>query len=355
MRLLYVSGTYYPAAGGAEISMHTFLKEAVKRGYDTLVATDLEKKCSGTCSLEYGGVKIININHNMREEELSKIVDSYKPEWLITQLMWSDIALKIANERKIRSILRFCKVPAYLDITEGSEFSPTHILVVSDYVSDYVMRNWNRQSVVIPPPIETANVISQGEDKKYITMFNPNIKKGGDIFREIALKMGDHYFATVSGWDILKNGDNTDSEIIKRLCESLRIKYKGQKLDDISFGDVKNVKRFSYTSDVSKIYAKTRVLCIPSQWQEAFGRVSIEAMANSIPVLGSNVGGLAEIVRSGGVLINNFKDPDEWVKELKKLDDIEEYERIAKKGRLYMKHNYDYNAICNKFFEVLNN
>ncbi|MBU2441515.1 MAG: glycosyltransferase family 4 protein [Nanoarchaeota archaeon] len=352
---MYVSGTYYPAAGGAEISMHTFLKGAVRRGYDTLVATSLEQKGSAVCSLEYDGVKIININHNTREEELSKIVDSYKPELLITQLMWSDIALKVANERKIKSILRFCKIPAYLDISEGSEFSPTSILVVSDYVRDYVMKNWNRQSIVIHPPIETENVISQGEDRIYITMFNPNIKKGGDFFREIALRMGNHYFATVSGWDILKNGDKTDTEIIRRLCESLRIKYTGQKLDDISFDGVKNVKKFSYTSDVSKIYAKTRVLCIPSQWQEAFGRVSIEAMVNSIPVVGSNVGGLAEIVRGGGVLINNSKDPDEWVQELRKLDDTEEYERIAKKGKLYVEHNYDYNAICNKFFEVINN
>ena len=44
MNLLYVSGTYYPAAGGAEIGMHILLKEAVKRGHDTLVATDLWKK-----------------------------------------------------------------------------------------------------------------------------------------------------------------------------------------------------------------------------------------------------------------------------------------------------------------------
>ncbi len=354
MKLLYVSGTYYPAAGGAEISMHTFLKEAVKRGHNALVATDLGKINSGNSSIEYCGVKVTGLNHDFREVELSKILDSFQPDWIITQLMWSDVALKIANENRIKSILRFCKIPAYLDISRDSEFSPTHVMVVSDYVREYVAENWNRESIVIPPPIELGAVIASDEnDKQFITMFNPNLKKGGEIFREVALRMPDHHFAGVSGWDILKKGEETDTEIVRRLCDSLRIEYKGQRLDDVSLDDLKNVRKFIYTNNVSEIYAQTRILCIPSQWQEAFGRVSIEGMANSIPVLGSNVGGLAEIVQKGGILITDFKNPDAWVEELKRLDNPEVYGEIAQKGRSYVERSYNYTTVCDNFFRII--
>jgi len=186
----------------------------------------------------------------------------------------------------------------------------------------------------------------------YITMFNPNIKKGGSVFKDIASRMPNHLFAVVSGWDILKKGNTIDPEIVKRLCESLRIQYSGQNLDDISFGELQNVRKFPFTENVSEIYARSRIVCIPSQWQEAFGRVSIEAMANSIPVLGSNVGGLSDIVQSGGILIRDFMNPVAWVEELKKLDNAEEYNVVAAKGKQYIEDSYDCNTICNNLFEV---
>jgi glycosyltransferase involved in cell wall biosynthesis len=41
------------------------------------------------------------------------------------------------------------------------------------------------------------------------------------------------------------------------------------------------------------------VLLVPSLWREPFGRVCIEAFAAGVPVMASNIGGLAEVVKEG--------------------------------------------------------
>jgi hypothetical protein len=204
MKLLYVSGTYYPAAGGAEISMHTFLKEAKKRGHDILVLTDLKRQDANGSSLDFEGITVHGIEHAEREEKIRETIHSFKPDKVLTQLLWSDVTLKIANEMGVESILRFCKVPSYLDITAQSQHAPSKILVVSEFVKEYVHEQWQRDSYVIPPPIDLKHIHVSSNTKKYITMFNPNPKKGGSVFKEIVKALPEYEFAIVKGWISLR-------------------------------------------------------------------------------------------------------------------------------------------------------
>lgn len=43
-------------------------------------------------------------------------------------------------------------------------------------------------------------------------------------------------------------------------------------------------------------FALTRILVVPSVWEEPFGRVAAEAMINAIPALVSNRGSLPQVV-----------------------------------------------------------
>jgi Glycosyl transferases group 1 len=45
-----------------------------------------------------------------------------------------------------------------------------------------------------------------------------------------------------------------------------------------------------------EIYSSTSLLLMPSQWEEAFGRVALEACANGIPVVVSKIEGIPEAV-----------------------------------------------------------
>ncbi len=51
---------------------------------------------------------------------------------------------------------------------------------------------------------------------------------------------------------------------------------------------------------------KASIIVIPSIWEEPFGLVAAEAMANGIAIIASDVGGLPEIINSNGILIKNI-------------------------------------------------
>lgn len=54
-----------------------------------------------------------------------------------------------------------------------------------------------------------------------------------------------------------------------------------------------------WTSDVRPYYAAMDLLAMPSVESDTFGRVSIEAQAFGVPVLGSNIGGIPETLSPG--------------------------------------------------------
>ena len=55
--------------------------------------------------------------------------------------------------------------------------------------------------------------------------------------------------------------------------------------------------------DMRPIYKQTRLLLVPSQWKEAWGRVVVEAQFSGIPEIASDVGGLAQNVSDAGRLL----------------------------------------------------
>jgi glycosyltransferase involved in cell wall biosynthesis len=71
--------------------------------------------------------------------------------------------------------------------------------------------------------------------------------------------------------------------------------------------------------DTRDLLARSRLVLVPSQWEEPFGRIAVEAMANDIPVLASWTGGLREIVGRTALAVRRFRDPDAWDAALRVL------------------------------------
>lgn len=61
-------------------------------------------------------------------------------------------------------------------------------------------------------------------------------------------------------------------------------------------------------------------LAVPSQWMETGPMVALEAFAAGIPVIGANLGGVAELVQDGinGLLID-ANSPDGWLETLRRI------------------------------------
>ncbi len=65
------------------------------------------------------------------------------------------------------------------------------------------------------------------------------------------------------------------------------------------------------------------VLAVPSQWMETGPLVVLEAFAAGVPVLGSALGGIAELVSDAvnGLLVADFRSPRAWAEALTRLCD----------------------------------
>ena len=358
MKLLYISGTYCPAFGGAELSIHELLKGVQsKHRVDVLVVTDKKYTNGIIQKTKYDGIDLYGIEHENRIESIECILSDYSPDIIFTQLMWSNIALCYGKRNKIPTVYRVCSVPLEIDLSYNSDHSPSHMIAVSDYVKRYIEEEFGRNSTLLHPAINLNKVranISAPFYNEFITMFNPITKKGGKIFRELCKLLPDEKFAVVPGWGHLKNQDGKFNEkYIERIVTSLGKKYVGQIPEEVDFSDLNNVTILSPNHDVAKIYERTRILCVPSQWEEAFGRVAIEAFSNGIPVLGSDVGGLREIVASGGILVKEYRNPVEWEKHLKKLKDHGVYEEVSKKGLEFVNREYHLEDIVFEFYKTL--
>jgi len=352
MKVMYICGMYCPSHGGAEISMYSLLrcfKEDID--WDVAAVTDSRYESTKTNDL-FNKVRIEAVNHNMRLGEIEQLILGFNPDVILTQLMWSDIALKLAKKYKIPSIMRVCKIPMNLDLSIGSECSPTAIIATSNIVKNYVKKNWNREVTIIMPLVETKDYIISNEefspaDNEYIVMFNPLVRKGGEIFKEIAKRLPNKKFGTVLGWSSLKENplsNKFSSEYIQRINESEGSSYDGSLPSYIDFSNCSNVEIFKPEDDARVIYKKTKILLVPSQWEEAFGRVAIEGMVNGIPVIGSDVGGLKESIGNGGILLDK-SDIKEWIKEILKFDNRDYYNQMSKKAKDWVRKNYSESKI----------
>jgi glycosyltransferase involved in cell wall biosynthesis len=66
---------------------------------------------------------------------------------------------------------------------------------------------------------------------------------------------------------------------------------------ELGVGD--RVHFLGYVADPSSLYAAAHVALVPSLWNEAFGRVVVEAMGQGVPVIATAVGGMQELFDHG--------------------------------------------------------
>jgi glycosyltransferase involved in cell wall biosynthesis len=72
--------------------------------------------------------------------------------------------------------------------------------------------------------------------------------------------------------------------------------YKARILDAIDENHLRDsVHLLGYREDLTPLYEVINVLVVPSR-SEPFGRVVIEAMVQGVPCIGSNAGGIPEII-----------------------------------------------------------
>ena len=114
-----------------------------------------------------------------------------------------------------------------------------------------------------------------------------------DAIKAIAVKYPDWSFSLIGSFRL---GENTNKnfysqQIIKKM------KAIGSQAQFYGFKDQEFVEEKMKSASI---------VVIPSIWEEPFGLVAAEAMSNGACIIASKVGGIVEIIKDNGILINNI-------------------------------------------------
>lgn len=336
MRLLYASERPpFPFfQGGAARSAHYLMSTLVKDYRVECLAIGSknfdQSQCQWGCPKpdEYGALGVSDLIHDGDDSisiqcgyrvqlisdfrsSLLTVIDDFAPDVIWTQLDGVENITQTARKRGTKTLLYLRDAEDAPTMLKSLAAAGVCIVCNSQFMAERVKRITGKAAHVIYPSLDVT-FDTKGDPQGYITMINPNRVKGIDIFLEIARLLPAERFLLVESWTL-------SGPSLEALMNKLRV--------------LPNVRFQRRVPDVQEIYRQTKLLLVPSVWEEAFGRVVIEAQSCKIPVIASQRGGLSEAVGDGGLCIQDYLNPHAWVLAIQNvLTNLDSYETLAKQA-----------------------
>jgi glycosyltransferase involved in cell wall biosynthesis len=154
-----------------------------------------------------------------------------------------------------------------------------HAFTCSQFLTDVYRDKVGLLSTPIEPPIDWSAVVAPSEARAFVTFVNPSLHKGLLLFARLADMLGSR---------------RPDIPVLV-----VQSGHSGGSLNAISGLDFSKYPQIMAAPPVptpADYFALTRLLVVPSVWEEPFGRVAAEAMINAIPPLVSDRGSLPHVV-----------------------------------------------------------
>jgi glycosyltransferase involved in cell wall biosynthesis len=298
--LCFVHGYPPDHNAGAEWMLHSINKFLISRGHEVKVMTKGNVLVS-----QQNGRKIhtkLDSGHTFEGVDVSRVgVAMYGPLF-----RWADVVITHLDQAgKAMNLCRGYEKPL-VHLMHNTHHND--VLYRINPQNNYVVYNaeWNKKaskyinkSYVLYPPVnyEDYEVKVRGKNITLINCFEP---KGGNFLVSLAKELPDYNFLGVLG----AYGDQV-------------------------IGKSKNLKYEDNTPDIKKVYAKSRIVLMPSSY-ESWGRVAVEAMSSGIPVIAHPTPGLKESLGDAGLFAHRDHIGD-WVKIIKELDDPKYYKEVSEK------------------------
>ena len=210
------------------------------------------------------------------------------------------------------------------------------------------------ESTALPLPLEMEDVLAPEREPIFVTMINPSPEKGLMVVARIA-----------------------EEVCVRRpRVAMLVIESRGSagKLAGAALAGGFDLRRHENmltspaVAQPAAIYAGTRLLLVPSVWEEPAGRVVAEALVNGIPPLVSDRGGLAEVANGGGFVLPipaevtpqtqfpvDARMVEPWVETILRLTDDDEFYRQSSARALAAGNLYRRDLLAARYVEFFRN
>ena len=273
--------------------------------------------------------------------------ENFQPDVLLTYggYVSNFVAGQYAMMRGRKSVL-FAASDSY---SQPGDFVHVNMVIsVSQALTAKLSRATTLPIVNLKSLVRRADALCENRTPAYITFINPTLAKGLKLAAALAV-------------ECQRRG---------RPYQFLFVESRGTRAtalrDCPELAGCTNVTFAQNTANVLAIYEQTRVILYPSVWYETAGRVLLEATANDIPVLASNVGGIAEMLDGAGYLLDPSPEMlekwgtpppsaylEQWLAVLDRLHDDPSEMADAVKRAEDARGRYSVPALTRKFAEAV--
>lgn len=340
MRIIFTGRwlTYPFSLVGAARSTHALIMKMIKCGHEVKVIYPEDINIGTRIPADFeSDIKRINsadrIIHCPYPTILTK---KYLAHKVFEEIQKEKPDVICSNTSDIMEIGNLCNIPVIIYVRSPDDLKIKDIEycfqhgchIISNYypVKEYIEKNSSVVvETVIPSVIEKEYMVPYNINGK-ITMIGTVPQKGIHIFWKIVDKLKSKKFILAESW-------------LNEIRTVHAIEQAKQR---------PNVEFSRKVIDVKRLYERTALLIVPSQWEEAGSRAIIEAHQSGIPVIASNTGGSAFMVGEGGIIIKNKSDVDEWAEAISTMD-FKEYHPKALANSQRKEFDPDYNV--NRFVD----
>lgn len=227
----------------------------------------------------------------------------------------------------------FSTMPKLFDIMTNF---PSYV-VLSDFMRDELVKNGipNEKISLVSPFVNILETSQQetSDTLKILFVGQHVASKGLHLLFESLIKMKSNF-----SLDIL--GEGTRTPFYKDLAKQM-------KLDD-------KIRFHGFVNNPQTYYQNTNVVVFPSMWQEPFGLVGIEAMANSKPVIAFDVGGVRQWLKNGenGILVPE-RNTTAFAQALDLLaSDIQRRNELGNNAKKFVENNFTKEKFLESFLKI---
>jgi len=210
--------------------------------------------------------------------ELDRLLDGFAPDVLIACNGHAMIFAAMETARD-RGIVTAFAVRGY-GYYERQYFEHVdHAFTCSQFLTDLYREKVGLTSTPLEPPIDWSATVAPADARAFVTFVHPSPHKGLWLFARLADMLG---------------ARRPDIPIL--VVQSGHSAGALNAIKEIDFAKYPQIMAAPAVPTPADYFALTKILLVPSVWDEPFGRVAAEAMINSVPALVSERGALPYVV-----------------------------------------------------------